>query len=87
MGSAMAGDLAVLPVEIAAGMTSVMLAVTSLGSVVTLVWSLSAGLSPSSQLAECCEMVGAATFIALLSICWALGRGMGIAKFVAVSMG
>ena len=71
----------------AAGVASAMLALASLGSVVTSAWSLSAGLSLSSLLAECSEMVGATACVALLSIYQALGRGMGIATFVAVSVG
>ena len=48
--SAMARALAVVPVGRVAGVVFMMLAVASPGSVVTSVWSLSAGLSPSSLL-------------------------------------
>ena len=75
-----------MPAGRVAGAASVMLVLASPVSVVTSVWSLFAGLLLSSLLAECCEMVGATTCIALLSICWALGRGMGITTFVEVSV-
>ena len=87
IGSATARALVVVPVGRVAGVASTMFAVVSLGSVVTLVLSLSVGLSPSSLFAECCKMVGAATCVALKSICQALGRGMVIATFVAASVG
>ena len=66
MGSATARPLAAVPLGRAAGVMSAMLAMASLGSVVTLAQSLSAGLSLSSLFAEYSEMVGAATCIALL---------------------
>ena len=88
MGCAMAGALALVPVgRAAAGVASTMLALASLGSVVTSVQSLLASVSPSSLFAEGSKVVGAATCIALLSICWALGRGMGIATLVAACVG
>ena len=61
MGSATAGALVAVPVGRVARVASVMLALASPGSVVPSAWSLSASLSLSSLLAECCQMVGAAT--------------------------
>ena len=87
MGCAMAGALASVFVGRADGVASAMLALAFLGSVVTSVWRLFASLLPLSLLAECSEMVGASACIALLSICWALGRGMGIATLVAAVVG
>ena len=72
MGCATAGALVAVPVGRAAGAASVMLALASLGSVVTSVQSLFPSLSP--LLPECHELVGATTCVALLSLCWALGR-------------
>ena len=75
MGSAMAGALVAVPAGRVAGVASMMLAVVSLGSVVTFAWSLPARLLPSSLLAECYEMVGAAACITLMSLCQAPIRG------------
>ena len=69
------------------GVAFMMLPLASLGSVVTSVQSLFASLLLSSLFAECSEVVEAAAWIALLSICQALGRGMGLATFVAVDVG
>ena len=64
-----------------------MFAVTSPGSVATLEQSLSTGLSLSSLFTQCHKVVGATAYVALLSICWALGGGVGITTIVAASMG
>ena len=68
-------------------MASVRLAEASPESVVTLTQSLSARLLLPSLFAECCKVVGATACVALLPICQALGRGMGITTFVAVCVG
>ena len=86
MGCAMAGALMAVPAGRAAGVASTMLALASPGGVVTSAQSLFSSLLLSSLFAECSEMVGAAMHVALLSICWALGRGMGIATLVAVGV-
>ena len=87
IGCAMTGAQVVVSAGRAAAAASKMLALASPGSVVNLAWSLFASLSLSSLFAECSEMVGAAACIALLSICWVLCRGVGIATLVAVGVG
>ena len=56
MGYATTGTLVAMPAGRLAGVASMMLALVSLGSVVTSAWSLFASLS-SSQFAECSEMI------------------------------
>ena len=87
MEVAMAWAMAAESARRVAGVMSMMFAVVSLGDVVTSVLSLSTGLSPSSLLTECHKMIGATACIALLSLPWTPGRGMGVTTFVAVSMG
>ena len=87
MGSAMAGALVAVPAGRAAGVASMVLALASLGSAVTLAWSLFASLLSSPLFTECSKVIYAAACIALLSICWAFGRWMGIATLVATGVG
>ena len=57
MGCAMTGALIAVPVGRVAGAASLLFALTSLGCVVTLTWSLFASQSSSPLFAQCSKMV------------------------------
>ena len=87
MGCAMAGALVAVSARGAAGVASLVFALASPGSIVTLMWSFFVSWSSSPLFAECNKVIQVTTCIALLSICWALGRWMGIATIVAAGVG